>query len=314
MVVTEPTRGIDGTRARPLRDPDGIRRILDDRARYAPVFADIFTAEDDATRARQLDWQDRADPGRSGEYSVEWRAVRAEAAELLVSRSERLAREAARGVLVRIRRQPRVIDRDIVGPAISEAVRATLAPEAAVTEPAFALGLTPAADAREERVGSDAACAMSRSADAADDAARLAIEAAADTVAFLANALPSLTRSRLASHETLATLVDELTREHHPRAGTIRLVRPDAERAAAEPSAEVWLDLRAANSQSRGDGHIFDRWDPLVSAGIDLSLRCLHEMASLVAEHGIELVGLDPGEERSTFFWHELRGATIAQR
>lgn len=314
MVVTESTRGIDGTRAQPLRDPDEVRRILHDRARYAPVFADIFTAEDDATRARQLDWQDRADPAGSGDHSDEWRAVRNAAAGLLADRTERIARDVARGVLVRVHRQPRAIDRAIVGPAVSEALRAAFAPDAAATDPAVALGLTPAADADEERIGSDAACALSRSADAADDTARLAIEAAADTVAFLANALPSMARSRVTSPEALADLVDELTRRQHPRAGAIRLVRPSAEAVAGEPGAEVWLDLRAANEQSGPSDHIFDRWDPLVSAGIDLSLRSLHAVAALVVEHRIDLVGLEPGEERGTFFWHELRGGTIARR
>lgn len=314
MVVTESTRGIDGTRARPLRDPDEVRRILDDRMRYAPVFADIFTAEDDATRARQLDWQDRADPAGSGDYADEWRAVRDAAARLLANRSERVALDVARGVLVRVHRQPRAVDRQVVGPAVSEALRAAFAPAAAATNPAFALGLTPAADPDEERAGSDAACELSRSAADDDDAVCLAIDAAADTVAFLTNALPSVTRSRLTSPEAIADLVDELSRKQHPRAGTIRLVRPSAQASAGDAWTEVWLDLRAANEQSGPRDHIFDRWDPLVSAGIDLSHRALRELASLVAEHRIDLVGLEPGEEGGTFFWHELRGGTIARR
>jgi hypothetical protein len=318
MVVTEPPRGTLGTRGRPLSDPNEVRRILDDRDRFMPSFADLFTAEDDVIRARQLDWQDRADPGHTGEFSEEWRGARAAAAERLVRSTEALASAIARGVLVRVREEPHRIDREIVAPAIADALHATFAPTVDALDPTFPLGLTPAASDDQERLGSDAACALARADGEVDDPVRLAVEATADSLALLGNAIPGLEHTRLAMLDDgeRARLAETLAHDHRPRAGALRIVRAATVVGdrTCEAGEELWLDLRAASRRLGPGTRLDDRWDPLVAASIDLSKRCLTQLVALVFEHKIHLVSPEPGEERGTFFWREQRGGTVARQ
>jgi hypothetical protein len=318
MVVTESTRGIDGSRARPLRDPGEVRRILDDRAHFIPSFADIFTAEDDVTRARQLDWQDRADPTRSGEHTQEWRALRRATSERLARSTDALATAIARGVLLRVRAEPRPIERDIVAPAIVDALRAEFAPHAELHDPTFVLGLTPAATDDEERRGSQAAGELAHAAGDSNDSIGLALEATADTVALLGNAIPDLGRTRLAMLDDSERdrLADTLARKHRPRVGSLRIVRAatSVSERRREEGDEIWLDLRAANEEFAAGSQLEDRWDPLIAASIELSERCLARLVDLILEHRLRLVSPEVGEERGTFFWHELRGGTVARQ